>query len=115
MAQTIVLETGHIGRFPSVGDYASYCRCVKSERLSNGKKKGEGNAKNGNKYLAWAFIEAAQFAIRGYPIARKWYQKKLAKVHKTVIARKALAHKLARAAFYVVRDGVPFRPEMLFR
>ena len=115
LATTIMLETGPIERFATVGDYASYCRCVKSERLSNGKKKGEGNAKNGNKYLAWAFIEAAQFAIRGYPIARRWYQRKLAKVHKTVIARKALAHKLARASFYVVRDGVPFKPEMLFR
>ncbi len=115
LATTIMLETGPIERFATVGDYASYCRCVKSVRLSNGKKKGEGNAKNGNKYLAWAFIEAAQFAIRGYPIARRWYQKKLAKVHKTVIARKALAHKLARASFYVVRDGVPFKPEMLFR
>ncbi len=115
LATTIMLETGPIERFATVGDYASYCRCVKSVRLSNGKKKGEGNAKNGNKYLAWAFIEAAQFAIRDDPIARRWYQKKLAKVHKTVIARKALAHNLARAAFYVVRDGVPFRPEMLFR
>ena len=37
-------------------------RCVDSVRDSNGKKKGEGNAKNGNKYLAWAFVEAANFA-----------------------------------------------------
>ena len=35
---------------------------------SNGKKKGEGNAKNGNKYLAWAFVEAADFTC---PAARK--------------------------------------------
>lgn len=51
LSQTIALETGDIHRFASVGDYASYCRLVKSERVSNGKKKGSGNRKCGNKYL----------------------------------------------------------------
>ena len=64
LALTIMLETGEIRRFPTVGDYASYCRCVGSQKLSNGKKKGSGNTKNSNKYLAWAFVEAANFAIR---------------------------------------------------
>src|SRR5690348_7566420 len=64
LALTIMLETGEIKRFPTVGDFASYCRCVGSQKLSNGKKKGRGNTKNGNKYLAWAFVEAANFAIR---------------------------------------------------
>jgi transposase len=40
-----------------VGNDASYCRCVDSQRISNGKKKGQGNTKNGNKYLAWAYVE----------------------------------------------------------
>jgi transposase len=47
---TILLEAGDIARFAHVGNYASYCRCVESKRLSNGKKKGENNRKNGNKY-----------------------------------------------------------------
>ena len=59
---TTTLETGDIGRFANAGHYVSYCRLVKSERLSNGKKKGHGNRKCGNKYLAWAWIEAANFA-----------------------------------------------------
>jgi len=46
-----MLESG-VNRFPKVGNFSSYCRCVKSERFSNGKKKGEGNRKNANKYLA---------------------------------------------------------------
>lgn len=62
---TIVLETGTITRFASPGNYASYARCVKSEKISNGKRKGQGNKKNGNKYLAWAFIEAAHYARSG--------------------------------------------------
>ncbi len=64
---TIMLETGEIARFAKVGNYASYCRCVGSERISNGKRKGRGNRKNGNKYLAWAYIEAANFAVRFNP------------------------------------------------
>src|SRR5262249_49663843 len=64
LAQTILLETGDIGRFPRVGDYASYCRCVDSTKVSNGKRKGQGNVKNGNPYLAWAYAEAAHFARR---------------------------------------------------
>ena len=53
-AQTITLETGAISRFPTVGHYAAYCRCVDRTRISNGKRKGTGNAKKGNPYLAWA-------------------------------------------------------------
>jgi transposase len=113
LAMTIALETGDIGRFPTVGDFSSYCRCVRSERLSNGKKKGKGNSKNGNKYLAWAFVEAANFAIRYNEKARRFYQRKSAK-RLPVLARKALANKLARACYYVMRDRVPFDNERLF-
>lgn len=65
LALTIMLETGRIERFEKVGNFTSYCRCVGSEKLSNGKKKGKGNTKNGNKYLSWAFVEAAtmRFAL----------------------------------------------------
>jgi hypothetical protein len=54
LAPTILLETGASGRCPSVGDEASYCRCVDSPKGSNGKRKGQGNVKNGHPYLAWA-------------------------------------------------------------
>lgn len=113
LALTIMLETGDIGRFAKVGNFASYCRCVDSKRTSNGKKKGEGNVKNGNKYLAWAFIEAANFARRYSPRINRFYQRKLAKTNNPV-ATKAIAHKLARACYYVMRDQVPFDEEKLF-
>ena len=59
LAFTISLETGEISRFRQVGNFVSYCRLVESIRKSAGKKKGENNRKNGNKYLSWAFVEAA--------------------------------------------------------
>jgi len=113
LAETILLETGDINRFKGPGNYASYCRCVDSRKESNGKKKGVGNRKNGNKYLAWAFIEAANFAIRHSPKAKRFYEKKKARTN-IVIARKALAHKLARACYYMMKRGVAFDEDKLF-
>ena len=113
LALTIMLETGDIKRFAEVGNFTSYCRCVGSEKLSNGKKKGQGNTKNGNKYLAWAFVEAANFAIRFNEQAKRFYQRKAAK-RSRVVALKAVAHKLARASYYVMRDQVPFDSAKLF-
>jgi transposase len=104
---TIMLETGEIGRFAKVGNYASYCRCVGSERISNGKRKGRGNKKNGNKYLAWAYIEAANFAVRYNPTIKSYYQRKCARTNR-IVAIKTVAHKLARACYYILRDQVPF-------
>jgi transposase len=104
---TIMLETGDIGRFDSVGNYASYCRCVGSQKLSNGKKKGKGNTKNGNKYLSWAYIEAANFAIRYCARVKSFYQRKKAKSH-GVVALKAVAHKLCRACYYIIKNRVAF-------
>jgi len=110
---TISLEVGDIGRFPKVGDYSSYCRCVESKRISNGKKKGENNKKNGNKYLAWAYVEAAQFARRYCVKAQSFYQSKEAKT-KPVVAIKALSNKLSKASYYIMRDQVAFDEEKLF-
>ena len=53
-------------------NFASYARTVGSRRETNGKKKGEGNAKCGNKHLAWAFIEAAHFAVRYDAAIKRW-------------------------------------------
>jgi len=115
LAQTIALETGAISRFPTVGNSASYCRCVDSTKLSNGKHKGTGNVKNGHPSLAWASMEAAQCALRFQPLAQRLYQRKRAKSRtNTVLARQAVAHKLARACYDIMRDLVPFEATKAF-
>jgi len=116
LAQTITLETGAISRFPTVGNSASYCRCVDSNKISNGKRKGTGNVKNGNPYLAWAYMEAAQFAMRFQPEAQRFYQRKLAKSrNNTVLARKAVAHKLSRACYYIMDQRGHLNRKVRFR
>ena len=113
LALTIMLETGPVGRFTGAGNYASYCRKVPSEWLSDGKRKGSGNKKNGNKYLAWAFSEASELARLYDALARSFYDRKMQKTNR-MIAHSGLAHKLARAAYYIMRDGVEFSSERCF-
>lgn len=113
LATTILLETGPIERFAGAGNFASYARCVDSVHTSNGKKKGEGNTKNGNKYLAWAFVEAAVYAMRFNAEAKRFYERKKAKTN-NVVAVKALAHKLARACFHMLKEGKPFDADRCF-
>jgi transposase len=110
---TIMLETGTIDRFAGPGNFASYCRCVDSTRMSNGKKKGVGNAKAGNKYLSWAFSEAAHFAVRFEPLAKRFYERKKAKTN-GIIAIRAVARKLARATWMMLKHQVPYDARLMF-
>jgi transposase len=113
LAPTVVLETGNIRRFPRVGNYASYCRKVNTRWESQGRLKGRGNRKNGNKYLAWAFSVAAAHAKRHDPLVRAFFERKARRTNEAV-AFNAVAHKLVRAAYYVQRDLVWYRSEKLF-
>jgi transposase len=113
LALTIMLETGPISRFDKVGNFVSYCRKVSSKWVSNDKAKGKGNKKSGNKYLAWAFSEAAEFARRLHDESRAYYNRKMQRTN-FMTAHNALAHKLARAAYYIMRDKVRFMPDKLF-
>lgn len=110
---TITMEIGDIQRFAGPGHFASYCRTVAAKCTSNGKQKGENNRKCGNKYLAWAFVEAANFARRYDEPCRKWYERKAARTG-SVIATKALACKLAKAAWYLAAEETDYEPGRVF-
>ena len=113
LGMTITLEVGEIQRFKAQGNLASYCRTVASKRMSTGKKNGENNGKCGNKYLAWAVVEAANFSKRYDDQCRKWFDRKAAKTS-TVIATKALACKLAKAAWHVMTHDTDYDPKRMF-
>ena len=113
LASTIVLETGAIERFPGPGQYASYARCVNTAKVSNGKLKGRGNKRNGNKYLAWAFMEAAHYAAIWSPEIKRFYQKRQAKRH-ILVAKKTVANKLAKASYHMLKRQEPFNVTRAF-
>jgi len=112
LGMTITMEMGESSRFKTAGDFASYCRTVDAQRLSNDKKKGDNNQKCGNKYLAWAFVEAANFAKRYDAGCRQWFDRKAARRGK-VIATKALACKLAKAAWHVIHQHTSYDPKRM--
>jgi transposase len=111
---TILMETGPIQRFKAVGHYVSYCRKVSSRWTSNEKTKGKGNTKNGNRYLSWAFSEAADHARQTHEPSRNFYNRKLNQTNASV-AHNALAHKLGRGAYFIMRDHVEFEEDKMFR
>jgi transposase len=113
LGMTITMEVGDIKRFKTDGDFASYCRMVDANRMSNGKCKAENNSKCGNKYLSWAFVEAANFARRYDENCRRWYDRKAAKTSK-VIATKALGCKLAKAAWFVMAQQCNYDEKRMF-
>jgi len=104
---TIMYETGEISRFKKAGNYTSYCRCVKAQATSNEKKKGNNNRKNGNKYLSWAFVEAAQKMRQFCPEAQSFYDRKCCRVINAV-ATKSLAAKMTKAVYYILKKSGNF-------
>jgi len=113
LAMLILLEIGSIKRFNQVGNFASYCRCVDSKHMSNNKKKGKGNVKNGNRYLAWAFHEAAHHALIWNETIKRFYDKKKRKTN-GMVAIGAVAHKLARACYHMLTKQENFKLELAF-
>lgn len=113
LSMTILLETGDINRFQAVGNFASYARCVDSKLVSNHKVKGKNNRKCGNRYLSWAFHEAAHHSLAFYPEIRTFHQQKKRKTN-GMVAIRAVAHKLARASFYVLKRQQPYDMSLAF-
>ena len=113
LGMTIMLETGNIDRFPGVGNYTSYCRCTSSSRISNGKNKGKNNAKNGNKFLSWALVEAACQLVMHYSEPKRFYQRKKDRKNGAV-AIKAIASKLSKAIYFMLKNRQQFDMKRVF-
>lgn len=104
----IALEIGEIERFYTHKDFVSYCRLAPTSKLSNGKSKGVGNAKNGNAYLSWAFTELANLVVRFNPEAKRYYDRLFNRSRLRVKAIRSLAAKMARAIFMMLKHGETF-------
>jgi len=103
----ILYEIETIKRFPSVQDFVSYSRLVKCSKESNGKKYGSSGKKIGNAHLKWAFSEAAVLFLKGNEPAKRYLNKLTAK-HGKGKALSILAHKLGRAAYFMLKNKEPF-------
>lgn len=113
LGMTIALETGEVKRFTGPGRFASYCRTVAARRLSNQKVKGANNGKCGNKYLAWALVEGAHCAKQHDEQCREFFARKRQQ-RNTSVATKALACKLAKAAWWVMHENTAYDARRMF-
>lgn len=115
LSAVIATEIGDINRFATAGDFVSYCRLCATSKLSNGKSKGTGNAKNGNAYLSWALTEVANIAMRSDKTTRRVYDRLLTKAKGLrVKAIRTLAAKIARGLFQALKAGQPYNVALCF-
>jgi transposase len=115
LALVLLYEIHDIRRFPRVQDFVSYCRLVKCAKESDGKHYGYSGAKIGNAHLKWAFSEAAVLSLRQNPAAQQ-YVARLAHKHGKAKALSILAHKVARAVYFMLNrehafDAAKFFPD----
>ncbi len=108
LALTILYEIGDIQRFDSVQKFASYARLVKCKAESAGKSYGTQGNKIGNAHLKWAFSEAAVLYLKGNPKAQRYLQRLQKRMSK---ALSALAHKLGRAVYFMLKNGTVFNEQ----
>jgi transposase len=118
LALTLLLEIGEISRFPKARQFASYCRvapgCADS---GDSHRRGRGN-KQGNPYLKWALTQAAEYARRFDRQFADHFDAVLRKhpgASGTIITHCIVAHRISFAVYHVLKDGVPYNPEKLFR
>jgi transposase len=114
LSLVLLYEIHQIDRFPSVQDFASYCRLVKCAKESGGKRLGTSGKKIGNAHLKWAFSEAAVLFLRNNEPGQK-YLARLEKKHDKGKALSILAHKLARAVYYMLKRTTAFDMENFLR
>ncbi len=107
LALVLLYEIHDIQRFPRVQEFVSYCRLVKCAKESAGKRYGTSGTKIGNAYLKWAFSEAAVLFLRNHPAGQK-YLARIEKKHGKGKALTILAHKLARAVYYMLKRDTAF-------
>jgi len=106
LAVTIRYEIDDIGRFMSAGKLSSYAGLVPST-YSSGNRTYQGKiTKQGNKWLRWAMIEAAQKAPSNDLWLRGFYQR-ISK-HGKKIARVAVARKLLEIIYRVWKEENPY-------
>src|SRR3989449_3936995 len=101
LALVLLYEIQDIARFLRVQDFVSYCRLVKCAKESGGKRLGTSGKKIGNVHLRWAFAEAAVLFLRHNQLGKDYFTK-LERKHGKAKALTVLAHKLARAVYYML-------------
>jgi transposase len=107
LALLILYELHDMARFPRLPDFLSYSPLVKGAKESAGKRHGLSGKKIGNPQLKGAFSQAAVLFLRQNKPGQDSFAK-LERKHGKGKALTVLAHKLARAVYYMLRREQAF-------
>jgi len=113
LAVVILAEIGDVGRFPSPENFTSYAGTTPRVHSSGGKTRYGQLRPDVNRYLRWAFVEAANVICihrRRWPhlqIANRYEQLLRKRGHQKAIG--AVARRLAHAAYWVLRRKEEYR------
>jgi transposase len=117
LAATIALEIGEVQRFPDAPHLASYSGATPRVHASGGKMRYGGLRPDVNRYLKWAFAEAANSVAVNHTrcperhVSRLYGRLRQRKGHPKAIG--AVARHLAEAAFHVLQRKEMYRdPEL---
>jgi transposase len=117
LAATIALEIGEVSRFPSAAHLASYAGTTPRVHASGGKVRYGPLRADVNRYLKWAFAEAANSVAVNHTrcpdrhVSQLYQRLRQKKGHPKAIG--AVARHLAEAAFHVLRRKQVYRdPEL---
>jgi transposase len=97
-----------VARFAKVGDFGSYCRCV-----SNGKRSVKATRRMATSTSPGRLSKRQTSPFASCPEAKRFYERNKRKTN-TIVAFKALAHKLARACYHMLCDLKPFDVKRCF-
>ncbi len=104
----LLAEIGEIGRFSSAKRLLSYASLVPRTRQSAEHLWQGPVGRKGNLYIKWAMVEAAQKAIVKDPALAAFYER-LVRKHGKAKARVAVAAKLLKAVYYVLKRDEDYR------
>jgi len=107
-AYLLLCEIGDINRFPSSEKLCAYGGLIPSTHQSGEKAYHGSITKEGNRYIRWALVEAAQKASRKDPALFVFYEK-LKRNKGSGVALVAVARKLLTAVYHILKKGEPYR------
>jgi transposase len=117
LASVIALEIGDVGRFPSGEHLASYAGTTPRVHASGGKVRYGQLRSDVNRYLKWAFVEAANVVAMH---RHRWPRRHVSRLYTRLRRRKghakavgAVARHLAEASYHVLRRQEPYRDPAL--
>lgn len=113
LSVVIANEVGDVNRFPSADHLASYAERVPRVHSSGGRTRYGKTRPDVNRYLKWAYTEAANAVVRHlrkysqHHVGRLYMRVKHRRGHPTAIG--AVGRHLAEATYWILRNREPYQ------